>query len=78
MGLANEKSYGRWMQGSNSGRLSISIAISISIVANFMNHVSLADTTWLRRMTKKVAMVEEVVEEFTELEVIVKERKVAD
>ena len=40
-----------------------------------MNHVSLADTTWLRRMTKKAAMVEEVVEEFTELEVIVKERK---
>ena len=40
-----------------------------------MNHVSLADTTWLRRITKKVAMVEEVVEEFTELEVIVKERK---
>ena len=43
-----------------------------------MNQVSLADTKWLRRMTKKVAMVEEVVEEFTELEVIVKERKVAD
>ena len=43
-----------------------------------MNHVSLADTKWLRRIMKKVAMVEEIVEEFTELEVIVKERKVAD
>ena len=59
--------------------LSIDIVISIVIVENF----SLADTKWLRRIMKKVAMVEEVVEEekvmeFTELEVVVKERKVAD
>ena len=63
---------------SSAVSIAIAIAISISIVENFMNQVSLADTTWLRRITKKVAMVEEVVEEFTELEVIVKERKVAD
>ena len=59
--------------------IAIDIVISIVIVENF----SLADTKWLRRIMKKVAMVEEVVEEekvmeFTELEVVVKERKVAD